>query len=310
MRIVFFGTPAFAIPSLNALLQSEEEVIAVVTQTDKRKGRDYVLSPPPIKEFAMNRGIKILQPTSIRDPNFLNELRDMRPDAIVVAAYGKILPAQILRIPLHGCINVHASLLPKYRGAAPIQWAIINGEKKTGITIMLMDEGLDTGDILLQEETEITDDDNTETLSKRLSELGASLLLKTMNGIKNGFIKPIPQVVTPSYAPPFKKEDGRLNWSKAAIEIFNFVRGMYPWPCAYCYLNKERIKIVKVKVLEGSGMPRRIEKADEELIIGTGKGLISITELQPEGKRPMSAKAFLQGRQLKKGAFFDEPQMD
>lgn len=310
MRIVFFGTPAFAIPLLNALLQSGEEVVAVVTQTDKRKVRDHIPSPPPVKEFAMNREIKILQPTSIKDINFLNELTNMRPDVIVVVAYGKILPAQILRLPLHGCINVHASLLPKYRGAAPIQWAIINGEKKTGITTMLMDEGLDTGDILLQEETEITDDDNTETLSKRLAEIGGSLLIKTIKGIKNGFIKPIPQIGTPSYAPSLKKEDGRLDWSKAATEIFSFVRGMYPWPCAYCYLNKERIKIIKVKVLEGFGMSRRIEKADEELIVGTGKGLISITELQPEGKRPMSAKAFLQGRRLKEGAFFDEPQMD
>lgn len=310
MRIVFFGTPAFAIPPLNALLQSGEEVVAVVTQTDKLKGRHRIPSPPPVKEFAMNRDIKIFQPTGIKDSGFLNELTSMRPDIIVVVAYGRILPAQILRLPLHGCINVHASLLPKYRGAAPIQWAIINGEKKTGITTMLMDEGLDTGDILLQEETEITDDDNTETLSKRLAEIGASLLLKTVNGIKDGSVKPTPQVGTPTYAPPLKKEDGRLDWSKAAAEIFNFVRGMYPWPCAYCYLNKERIKITKVKVLEGIGMPRRIEKADEELTVGTGKGLISIIELQPEGKRPMFTKAFLQGRRLKEGVFFDEPQMD
>lgn len=310
MRIVFFGTPVFAIPSLNALFQSGEKVIAVVTQTDKRKGRDHIPSLPPVKEFTINRDIKILQPTSVKDPNFLNELTNMRPDVIVVAAYGKILPVQILRLPLHGCINVHASLLPEYRGAAPIQWAIINGEKKTGITTMLMDEGLDTGDILLQEEIEITDDDDTETLSKRLAEIGASLLIKTIKGIKNGFIKPIPQVGTPSYAPPLKKEDGRLDWSKTATEIFNFVRGMHPWPCAYCYLNKERIKIIKVKVLEGSGIPHRIEKAGEDLIVGTGEGLISIIDLQPEGKRPMSAKAFLQGRRLKEGAFFDEPQMD
>lgn len=310
MRIVFFGTPAFAIPSLNTLLQSGEEVVAVVTQADRRKGRDHIPSPPPVKEFAINREIKILQPASIKDPDFLNELTNMRPDVIVVAAYGKILPAQILGLPSHGCINVHASLLPKYRGAAPIQWAIINGENKTGITTMLMDEGLDTGSILLQDETEITDDDNTETLSKRLAEIGASLLLKTIKGIKNGFIKPIPQLGTPSYAPPLKKEDGRINWSKTAREVFNLVRGMYPWPSAYCYLSKERIKIIKVKVLEGSGMPRRIKKAGEDLIVGTGEGLISIIELQPEGKRPMSAKAFLQGRRLKEGAFFDEPQMD
>lgn len=306
MRIIFFGTPAFAIPSLVALLQSEEEVIAVVTQPDKKKGRGRVSSPSPVKELAIDRGIKILQPVNIKDPLFLNELSKIMPEIIVVVAYGKILPAQILRLPSHGCINVHASLLPKYRGAAPIQWAIINGEKKTGITTMLMDEGLDTGNILLQEETEISSDDNAETLGNKLAEIGASLLIRTMKGIRSGYIKPIPQKGTPGYAPPLKKEDGRLNWSKTATEIFNFVRGMYPWPCAYCYLNKERIKITRVKMLEGSGIPRRVEKTGEELIVGTGEGLISIIELQPEGKIPMSAKAFLQGRRLKEGAFFDE----
>lgn len=306
MRIIFFGTPAFAIPSLVALLQSEEEVIAVVTQPDKKKGRGRVSSPSPVKELAVDRGIKILQPVNIKDPLFLNELSKIMPEIIVVVAYGKILPAQILRLPSHGCINVHASLLPKYRGAAPIQWAIINGEKKTGITTMLMDEGLDTGNILLQEETEISSDDNAETLGNKLAEIGASLLIRTIKGIRSGYIKPIPQKGTPGYAPPLKKEDGRLNWSKTATEIFNFVRGMYPWPCAYCYLNKERIKITRVKMLEGSGIPRRVEKTGEELIVGTGEGLISIIELQPEGKIPMSAKAFLQGRRLKEGAFFDE----
>jgi len=306
MRIIFFGTPAFAIPSLVALLQSEEEVIAVVTQPDKKKGRGRVSSPSPVKELAIDRGIKILQPVSIKDPLFLNGLSKIMPEIIVVVAYGRILPAQILRLPSHGCINVHASLLPKYRGAAPIQWAIINGEKKTGITTMLMDEGLDTGNILLQEETEISSDDNAETLGNKLAEIGASLLIRTIKGIRSGYIKPIPQKGTPGYAPPLKKEDGRLNWSKTATEIFNFVRGMYPWPCAYCYLNKERIKITRVKMLEGSGIPRRVEKTGEELIVGTGEGLISVIELQPEGKIPMSAKAFLQGRRLKEGAFFDE----
>jgi len=306
MRIIFFGTPAFAIPSLVALLQSEEEVIAVVTQPDKKKGRGHVSSPSPVKELAIDRGIKILEPVNIKDPLFLSGLSKIMSEIIVVVAYGKILPAQILRLPSHGCINVHASLLPKYRGAAPIQWAIINGEKKTGITTMLMDEGLDTGNILLQEETEISSDDNAETLGNKLAEIGASLLIRTIKGIRSGYIKPISQKGTPGYAPPLKKEDGRLNWSKTATEIFNFVRGMYPWPCAYCYLNKERIKITRVKMLEGSGIPRRVEKTGEELIVGTGEGLISIIELQPEGKIPMSAKAFLQGRRFKEGAFFDE----
>ncbi len=308
MRIVFFGTPEFAIPSLKMLLQSGENVIAVVTQIDKRKGRGHILSPAPVKVFTMKEGIKIYQPINIQDFLFLKDLSDMKPDIIVVVAYGRILPLQILKLPSLGCINVHASLLPKYRGAAPIQWSIIKGEKKTGITTMLMDEGLDTGDILLQEETEIIDEDSAETLSKRLSEMGASLLIKTIEGMKKGSLKPIPQRGTPSYAPPLKKEDGRINWLKSAQEIFNFVRGTYPWPCAYCYLNRKRIKITKVKVLEGSGIPRRVEKTDEgQLVIGTGNGLISIIELQPEGKRQMSVTAFLQGRSIRKGAFFDEP---
>lgn len=306
MRIVFFGTPAFALPSLKALLESREKVVTVVTQPDKRKGRRGILSPPPVKELAVGRGIKILQPVTLRDRSFLEDISKIAPDIIVVVAYGKILPAGILALPPHGCVNVHASLLPKYRGAAPIQRAIINGEKKTGITTMLMDEGLDTGDILLQEEITLSGDDNGETLAKRLAELGAVLLIKTIEGIKDSSVKPTPQKGIPSFAPPLRKEDGRLNWSKTAAEIFNFVRGMYPWPGAYCYLNKERIKITKVRVLEGSGVPGRVEKTVGEFIVGTQQGLISIIELQPEGKMPMTAKAFFLGRKLKEGIFFDE----
>lgn len=308
MRIVFFGTPFFALPTLKALLHSEE-VIAVITQPDKRKGRAHISSPPPVKEFALYNGIKVLQPANIKDPVFLDELRDMNPEIIIVAAYGKILPLQILSLPVHGCINVHASLLPKYRGAAPIQWAIINGEKKTGVTTMLMDKGMDTGAILLQKETDIYDDDDAGALSRRLADTGASLIIETIKKIKEGVLKPSLQEGAPSYAPPLKKEDGRLNWGRTAGDIFNFVRGMYPWPCAYCYLNKERIKITKVKNIEGTGVAGRIEKTGEQLIVGTGEGLISIIELQPEGKRLMTAKDFLQGRRLKEGTFFNESQV-
>lgn len=308
MRIVFFGTPNFAVPSLKALLQSGEEIITVITQADKKRGRDRIPSPPPVKEFAMHHRIKVLQPANIKGPVFLNELSAMKPEIIVVVAYGKMLSLPILNLSSYGGVNVHASLLPKYRGAAPIQWALINGEKKTGVTTMLMDEGLDTGAILLQEETEIADEDNTETLSERLSDMGASLIVKTIQGLKDGSLQPIPQSGTPGYAPPLKKEDGRIDWSKDAAAIFNFIRGMYPWPCAYCYLRQERIKITRVKIIGGSGIPARIEKmSKEELIVGTGEGLISIIELQPEGKRPMAAAAFLQGRRIQEGSFFDEP---
>jgi methionyl-tRNA formyltransferase len=306
MRIIFFGTPSFAIPPLNALLHAGEEVVAVVTQPDKRKGRDRLLSPPPVKEVAVEKGIQVLQPVNFKDASFPDALNNLKPDLIVVVAYGKILPLRILSLPVHGCINIHASLLPKYRGAAPIQWAIIKGEKKTGITTMLMDEGLDTGDILLQKELEISPDDTADTLGKRLSETGASLLIKTIEHLKDGTFCPVPQTGTPSYAPPLKKEDGRINYRSAAEDIRNMVRGMYPWPCAYCYLNGERIKITRVSVFDGSGLPGRIEKAGDELIVGTGAGLLSIIELQPEGKRAMTSRDFLGGRRLAAGAFFDE----
>ncbi len=266
-----------------------------------------MLAPPPVKKLAIDKGIKVLQPKNVKDDNFLTELSAMKPDLIVVVAYGKILPEYILELPPLKCINVHASLLPKYRGASPIARSIINGEKKTGITTMLMDEGLDTGDILLQEEIEISGEDTTDSLSKKLSELGASLLIKTIRGIRDGSVKPKPQTGEASYAPILKKEDGRIDWSKSASELFNFIRGMHPWPCAYCYLNKERIKIIKVKALDGSGKAGKIEKAGNgELIVGTGKGLLSIVELQPEGKKSMSALPFIQGRHLKEGLFFDE----
>lgn len=189
MRIVFFGTPSFAVPSLDALLKAGHEVAAVVTQPDKRKGRGRVLSPPPVKELAVRRGFKVMQPEKIKDPSFIGGLKDTDPELIVVVAYGKILPPCILTLPRCGCINVHASLLPKYRGAAPIPWAIITGEKKTGITTMLMDEGLDTGDILLQEETDIRRDDTAETLSKKLAETGASLLIETLRKMEEGSLK-------------------------------------------------------------------------------------------------------------------------
>jgi methionyl-tRNA formyltransferase len=307
MRIVFFGTPAFAVPFLRTLLESGEEIVAVITQVDKKRGRDRMPFSPPVKEFAMRYGIRVLQPTNIRDPAFFRELSAIRPELIVVVAYGKILPLSILNLPPYGCVNVHASLLPKYRGAAPIQWALLNGEKKTGVTTMLMDEGLDTGPILLQEETEIADEDNTQTLSGKLSDLGVSLLMKTISGLKDGSLKPLTQVGTPSCAPPLKKEDGRIDWSKSSTEIFNFVRGMYPWPCAYCYLSRERIKIIGAKIVQGSGTPGRVEKVSKnELLVGTGEGLISIIELQPESKRPMPASAFLQGRKLREGSYFVE----
>lgn len=308
MRIVFFGTPKFAVSSLEALVSSKEQVELVITQPDRKKGRGHILAHPAVKEFALSTGLEFMQPVNIRDAGFVNAIASIKPELIVVVAYGRIIPSDILKIPRFGCINVHASLLPKYRGAAPIQWAIINGEKTTGITTMLMDEGLDTGDILMQDEIKITQDDTSESLSAKLSELGAALLLKTIQGIKQNTVKPLKQAGEITYAPMITKEQGCVDWSKTAAEIDCFVRGMHPWPGAYCYLNNERIKLIEAHTVEGSGDPGRIETIESDaLIIGTSKGLLKIARLQPEGKKPMPTKAFLSGRNIMKGMYVNMP---
>ncbi|WP_333655154.1 methionyl-tRNA formyltransferase [Dissulfurispira sp.] len=306
MALIFFGTPQFAVPSLKALIDEKEDIALVVTQPDRVKGRGHMLSSPPVKELALSYGLKVVQPDKIRNEDFYKELRSIAPEFIIVAAYGKILPEEILNMPKFGCINVHASLLPKYRGAAPIQWALINGEKVTGVTTMLMDKGLDTGDMLLRSELEIKADDNSETLFEKLSELGAKTLIDTIKGMREGKIKPVPQTGEASYAPPLKKEDGKIDWNRSAEELFNFVRGMYPWPSAFCYFNDERIKIVRSQKsefgIQKEAVPGRVVKAsDGEMIVETGDGFLVIEELQPEGKKVMSAKAFLAGRKLKEG---------
>ncbi len=302
MAIIFFGTPDFALPSLKALIEKGEDVVLVVTQPDRVKGRGHALSSPPVKELALSHGIGVAQPEKIRDQEFYRELARHSPEFIIVVAYGKVLPKEILDIPAKGCINVHASLLPKYRGAAPVQWSLINGERTTGVTTMLMDEGLDTGDILLQSSLEISEDDNAATLSKKLSVVGAATLIDTLRGMRSGCVKPIPQQGEATYASSLRKEDGRIDWQKNAKNLANFIRGMNPWPSAFCSLGKERIKIIRAKAVEGSGEPGRIEKASSgTLLVGTSKGLLMIEGLQPEGRHAMSAAAFLAGRRLKEG---------
>jgi methionyl-tRNA formyltransferase len=308
LRIAFFGTPDFAVPSLKALLDRGNEVISVVTQPDKVKGRGRRLSQPPVKELALLNGITVMQPASVRSASFYEDLSLRKPEAIAVVAYGKIIPPQILKLPPLGCINVHASLLPQYRGAAPIQWAIINGEAKTGITTMLMDEGLDTGDILLREETEISDEDNALTLGRRLSEMGASLLVRTLDALKEGSLKPVPQAGEPSFAPPLKKNDGKIVWTIPARKVFDLIRGTYPWPGAYGHLKGERVAVLKAAVEddERAGPPGRIEQVGPEGVrVSTGKGILSIIEVKPEGKNSMPAASFMHGRRVKEGAFFD-----
>ena len=308
MRIVFFGTPEFAVPSLKKVLEAGHDVVAVITQPDKGKGRGRRMAEPPVKALALVKGIPVRQPDGIKSPDFVEEIAALRPDAVVVVAYGKILPPSLLIVPLLACINVHASLLPKYRGAAPIQRAIMNGEVKTGITTMRMDEGLDTGDVLLREETEIREEDNAYTLAVRLSELGAFLLIRTLAGLQDGSILPVPQSGEPSYAPPLRKDEGRIRWSFPAREIANLVRGAYPWPGAYCFLNGERITILGARALgqdSGAG-PGKIEGVSEkELLVGTGKGLLAVTEVKPEGRKAMSAADFSHGRHLRGGISFD-----
>ncbi|HMK55755.1 MAG TPA: methionyl-tRNA formyltransferase [Dissulfurispiraceae bacterium] len=302
MAIIFFGTPDFAVPSLQALIHAREDIVLVVTQPDRLKGRGHQLSAPPVKELALKHSLRVVQPEKIRGAEFHGELAGLSPEFIIVVAYGKILPKEILVLPSRGCINVHASLLPKYRGAAPIQWSLLKGEKITGVTTMLMDEGLDTGDILLKSAIEIDDKDTSATLFAGLAELGAKTLVETIRGIRLGCIEPTPQTGEASLAPPLRKEDGRIDWTRSADELAFFVRGMNPWPSATCMLGKERIKITKARAEAGSGVPGRIEKASAGVLaVGTSKGLLVVEELQPEGKKPMSAAAFLAGRKLREG---------
>lgn len=309
MRIVFFGTPEFAVPSLKALLNSEYEILAVVTQPDRQSGRGKHITACPVKHEAQKVRLKILQPQRVREITFIEELKLLNPAVIVVVAYGQILPSEIIHLPKYGCINVHASLLPKYRGAAPINWAIINGEDKTGITTMLMDEGMDTGPVLLQTETKIGEDDTAESLSKKLSKIGADILMQTLKGLEHGDLKPKPQTGDISYAPLFKKTDGLILWSKTATELCNFIRGMSPRPGAYSFLEGKRVKILRATALDGveeMGIINKVTK--DNLIVGTGKGLLSILEIQPEGKPVMTIKAFLQGRKIVQGMkFYENP---
>jgi len=308
MRIIFFGTPDFAVPSLTSLVDAGEDVVAVVTQPDRIKGRGHKLSQPPVKEHAITREIAVLQPVSIRSAEFLDTVLRLMPDMIVVVAFGKILPRAILNLPPKGCINVHASILPKYRGAAPIQWAIVRGERTTGVTTMLMDEGLDTGDTLLMETTEILPEDSALTLGGRLSGMGARLLLETIGRIREGSVRPVPQSGEASYAPIIRKEHGRIDWNASAPDIHNLTRGMYPWPGAFCFFGREKVTLIKTVITEAAAKsaPGTIEMISaNELRVSTGEGSLSIVELKPAGKPAMSGGAFARGRHIREGMRFE-----
>ncbi|MDH3391112.1 MAG: methionyl-tRNA formyltransferase [Desulfobulbaceae bacterium] len=314
-RIVFMGTPAFAVPSLKALLDRGENVVCVVTQPDRPKGRGRKIMMPPVKELALKASIPVLQPESIRGDEFLAELRQYHPDIIGLTAYGNILPENIINLPPLGTINVHGSLLPKYRGAAPIQWALINGETETGITIMQMDKGVDTGDILLQEKLHIGPEDTAGSLSGKLAELGGKALGAALDLLRLDKLKPTQQNNNlASLAPLLNKEDGLVNWSHSAVQISCQIRGLDPWPTTYTTYSGKRLRLFSPEVADKSlclgcsiSEPGIICTANRDgLLITTGDGCLLIKEIQAEGSRRMSVDAFLSGHTIQSGTLLGQ----
>lgn len=303
MKIIFMGTPDFAAASLEALIDSRHEIQAVVTQPDKPKGRKGELTPSPVKVVAEGKGIKVYQPLKVRDEEFVETLRAYNPDVIVVVAFGQIIPLSILKMPKFGCVNIHGSLLPKYRGAAPIQWAVLDGEKETGITTILMDEGIDTGDILLKKTIKIDMDETSGSLFDKLMALGAETILETLDELENGNLTPIKQGESPTaYAKMLTKAMGLIDFTRPAKELDCFVRGMDPWPSAYTLLSGKTLKLWKVRAVEGSGKAGSvIDIGKESFTIACGEGAIEVLEVQLEGKKRMSAGDFLKGSTLNIG---------
>ena len=288
------GTPRFAVPTLERIVDAGHEVAAVFTQPDRPKGRGQSDAMPPVKDAALRLGLQVHQPERVRRPEVVEQLRDLNPDAMVVVGYGQIIPPAILEIPPRGIINVHASLLPKYRGAAPIQWAIAGGETRSGVTTMKIDAGLDTGDILLKWETEIGPEETAVELGDRLAVAGADLLVRTLAELAN--IVPVKQdEQQASYAPILKREDGRIDWSRSAGEIVNRIRAFVPWPGCYGSLRGHRFHIWKAKAVDGSLQPGRLQAVGKKLFAGCKQGALELLEVQLEGKKRMTATAFLNG---------------
>lgn len=305
MKLVFMGTPDYAVNTLEGLISAGHNVAAVFAQPDKPVGRKHIITPPPVKVCAQSHGIAVYQPNTLRDGEAEEILREIAPDAIVVVAYGKILPKEILQIPKYGCVNGHASLLPKYRGASPIQWCIVCGEKETGVTAMKMDEGMDTGDILKTVKTEIGAEETAEELFDRLSVITAELLVNTLADLESGSITPQKQdEERASYAPIIKKEMAQLDFeNKTAKEIHNAVRGYYSWPCAYFFLENKRVKVIKAAVAGNTGAKAgTVIKSDDGLVIACKDGTaVELITVQPEGSKPMTAKQMLCGRPIATG---------
>ena len=312
MRVVFMGTPEFSVPVLTALAEAGHTVAAAVTQPDKPKGRSKELQASPVKQKALELGIPVLQPVKVREPEFVEQLKALGPEVMVVVAFGQILTREVLEIPPKGCINVHASLLPMYRGAAPIQQVILDGQTETGVTTMFMDEGLDTGDMLLKAVVPISPEDTGGSLQEKLSAAGAPLLIETLRQLEAGTLKRTPQTGETCYVGMLKKSMGRIRWERPAAELERLVRGMDPWPSAYTTRNGKTLKIwsARVETPESAAAQEEIASQAPGQILGAGKdgirvqtgdGVLVIRELQPEGKKRMAADAYLRGYPVKPG---------
>ena len=308
MKVIFMGTPDFAVGTLEALIEAGHEVVLAVTQPDKPKGRGKEMQYTPVKECALKHAIPVFQPRRVREAECIEELRKYDADIMVVVAFGQILPKEILEMCTYGCVNVHASLLPKYRGSAPIQWAIIDGEEVTGVTTMQMDEGLDTGDMLLKTEIPVEPKETGGSLFDKLAQAGAKLCVETLEALQNGTVTPIPQgETTTAYAKMLDKQLGDINWNKTAVEIERLIRGLTPWPSAYTNWNEKVMKIWDAEVSDidvemEDAKPGTIVKVEKDAFyVQTGEGLLKVCELQIPGKKRMDAGAFLRGYQVKVG---------
>jgi methionyl-tRNA formyltransferase len=309
VRVVFLGSGAFAIPSFEALLEAGHDVAALVTQPDKEKGRGRGMAAPPLKPVAEARGVRVVQPRRIREPEALQALRDLRPEVLVVVAYGQILPRPVLDVPRRGAVNVHGSLLPRYRGAAPIQWAIANGEPETGVTTMLLDEGMDTGPILLARATPIGEEETATDLEPRLARLGAALLVETLDGLRDGTLAARPQVhAEATMARILRKEDGRVDWARPAAEIAARARGFHPWPGATTRHGGGDLKLLRVRPEPGDPLPADVLPGTVlgvdrlGIVVAAGEGTrLRLLDVQPESRRAMEAAAFAAGARLQPG---------
>ena len=310
MRVVFMGTPEFSVGALKALYNAGHEIVAVFTQPDKPKGRKMILTAPPVKTVAEELNIPVFQPKSVKTEEAYELVESFNADVIVVVAYGKILPTSILNVARYGCINIHASVLPRHRGAAPIQWSIVSGDRVTGVTTMQMDEGIDTGDILQISQTPISNDDDGGTLHDRLSLMGAELICKTLEAIENGEIAPQKQDDSlATYAPIITREMGKIDFSKTAEQIHNLVRGFTPWPAAYTFLNGKRLKVYKTEVasIGTNEQPGTVVFCDKKIIVSCGEySAIELIDVQLEGKSRMTADVLLNGNPIEKGTKLGE----